>query len=74
MSSTRIQSVVVPLLTTPQNILMKSQTGSGKTMAYLIPLLNDLMGLSPAVKRGRHPGPDNSPHQGALLSDRRCAL
>lgn len=52
LSSTRIQSVVVPLLTTPQNILMKSQTGSGKTLAYLIPLLNDLMGLTPAVKRG----------------------
>jgi ATP-dependent RNA helicase DDX31/DBP7 len=52
LSSTRIQSVVVPLLTTPQNILMKSQTGSGKTLAYLIPLLNDLMRLVPAVKRG----------------------
>lgn len=52
LSSTRIQSVVVPLLTKPQNILMKSQTGSGKTLAYLIPLLNDLMSLVPALKRG----------------------
>ena len=51
LSSTRIQSVVVPLLTTPQNILMKSQTGSGKTLAYLIPLLNDLMSITPVLKR-----------------------
>ena len=51
LSSTRIQSVVVPLLVNPQNILMKSQTGSGKTLAYLIPLLNDLINMSPSVKR-----------------------
>ena len=51
LSSTRIQSVVVPLLKSPQNILMKSQTGSGKTLAYLIPLLNDLMSITPVLKR-----------------------
>ena len=51
LSSTRIQSVVVPLLKTPQNILMKSQTGSGKTLAYLIPLLNDLISIQPRIAR-----------------------
>ena len=50
-TSTRVQSVVVPLLTTPQNVLMKSQTGSGKTLAYLLPVINDLMTRSPAVQR-----------------------
>ena len=30
---------------------MKSQTGSGKTLAYLIPLLNDLMSITPVLKR-----------------------
>ena len=52
LSSTRIQSVVVPLLSSaPQNVLMKSQTGSGKTLAYLLPLVNDLISLTPALTR-----------------------
>jgi superfamily II DNA/RNA helicase len=50
-TSTRVQSVVVPLLSTPRNVLMKSQTGSGKTLAYLVPMIQDLMTLQPAVER-----------------------
>ena len=49
---TNIQSVVYPtLLAKRQNMLMKSQTGSGKTMAYLVPIINDLMTLSPRAER-----------------------
>lgn len=49
---TNIQSVVYPtLLSKRQNMLMKSQTGSGKTMAYLVPIINDLMTLSPRAER-----------------------
>ena len=49
---TNIQSVVYPtLLSKRQNMLMKSQTGSGKTMAYLVPIINDLMTLSPRLDR-----------------------
>lgn len=50
--STTVQSVVIPtLLKQRQNILIKSQTGSGKTLAYLIPVINDLMTLTPQISR-----------------------
>jgi ATP-dependent RNA helicase DDX31/DBP7 len=49
---TNIQSVVYPtLLEKRQNILIKSQTGSGKTMSYLVPIINDLMSISPKIDR-----------------------
>lgn len=49
---TNIQSIVYPtLLEKRQNMLIKSQTGSGKTMAYLVPVIHDLMSLSPRIDR-----------------------
>mgnify|MGYP006109628565 CR=1 FL=1 len=33
------------------SVLFKSQTGSGKTIAFLLPVLHDLMQTKPAVKR-----------------------
>jgi superfamily II DNA/RNA helicase len=49
---TNIQSVVYPrLLEKRQNILIKSQTGSGKTLSYLVPVINDLMSLTPKIDR-----------------------
>lgn len=49
---TNIQSVVYPtLLEKRQNMLIKSQTGSGKTMSYLVPVINDLMSLNPRIDR-----------------------
>jgi ATP-dependent RNA helicase DDX31/DBP7 len=49
---TNVQSIVVPtLLKQRQNVLIKSQTGSGKTLSYLLPIINDLMTLSPKVDR-----------------------
>lgn len=33
------------------NVLIKSQTGSGKSLCYLLPIVNDLMTIVPAVKR-----------------------
>ena len=34
-----------------KNILIKSQTGSGKSLCYLLPIVNDLMSIVPSVKR-----------------------
>lgn len=49
---TNIQSVVYPsLLEKRQNMLLKSQTGSGKTMAYLVPIIHDLMSITPKIER-----------------------
>lgn len=52
-TSTNVQSVVIPsLLEKRRNILLKSQTGSGKTLTYLVPIVNDLMRLgSKALSR-----------------------
>lgn len=53
MSCTRVQSVVISALETKQNILMKSETGSGKTMAYLVPIIDDLLKLHTPVSRSQ---------------------
>jgi superfamily II DNA/RNA helicase len=50
-TSTRIQSVAVPLLIERNNVLMKSQTGSGKTLTYLLPVIHDLMTAKPSIQR-----------------------
>lgn len=50
-TATRVQNVVVPLLARGANLLMKSQTGSGKSLAYLLPILQDLMTNHSLVKR-----------------------
>lgn len=51
-SSTNIQSVIIPtLLKKRRNVLIKSQTGSGKTLSYLIPIINDLITMNPSVQR-----------------------
>jgi superfamily II DNA/RNA helicase len=52
-TSTVIQAKAIPLNTNNNhnNVLMKSQTGSGKTLAYLLPVINDLMTISPPIQR-----------------------
>jgi ATP-dependent RNA helicase DDX31/DBP7 len=50
---TTIQAKSIPMNinNSRTNVLMKSQTGSGKTLSYLIPIINELMSLSPPVQR-----------------------
>ncbi len=52
-SLTSIQRLVLPavLRDSKQNSLIKSQTGSGKSICYLVPILHDLMSLKKAVRR-----------------------
>eukprot|EP01035_Chromulina_nebulosa_P026201 gene26201-34277_t len=50
--TTSVQSAVIPtLLKRSHNIFIKSQTGSGKTLSYLIPVIQDLITLSPPTAR-----------------------
>lgn len=47
---TTVQNVVIPtMLEKRRNMLIKSQTGSGKTLSYLVPVVNDLMQLGAAA-------------------------
>ncbi len=39
---TNIQKIVIPKIMKGENVIGKSQTGTGKTHAFLLPLLNDL--------------------------------
>ncbi|KAH7888474.1 P-loop containing nucleoside triphosphate hydrolase protein [Phlebopus sp. FC_14] len=50
---TSIQRAVLPIFTTPtssemasQDVFIQSQTGSGKTLSFLLPIINDLFPLS----------------------------
>ena len=51
-TSTHVQSACIPLLQQRRNMLIRSQTGSGKTLAFLLPMLHDLMDISPRLTRG----------------------
>jgi superfamily II DNA/RNA helicase len=41
-SPSNIQSKVIPLLLNNKSLIIASETGSGKTIAYLLPILNAL--------------------------------
>lgn len=57
-SATKVQKLAIPLLVSASGesnqsngVLVKSQTGSGKTLAYLLPVMQELMTLEPAIQR-----------------------
>jgi len=43
---TPVQAEVIPRILAGENLLFQSETGTGKTFAYLLPLLNKLEGLT----------------------------
>jgi len=48
---TKIQQTAIPLLLTKSNSLIKSETGSGKTLCYLVPIYELLMKRTEKVSR-----------------------
>ena len=48
---TKIQRKAIPIGLKNQNCIIKSETGSGKTMAYLIPLIQNLLSRENKVSR-----------------------
>ncbi len=59
-----IQSCIIPLLNKKHNVIGSSETGSGKTLSYLIPLIHNIF-LNKLKSEG-----DNSeqlPHKGLII-------
>ncbi|GIL86757.1 hypothetical protein Vretifemale_14993, partial [Volvox reticuliferus] len=50
-SPTPIQRSVLPVLMAGRDALVKAQTGSGKTLSYLLPIINDLQAQQPRITR-----------------------
>jgi ATP-dependent RNA helicase DDX31/DBP7 len=48
---TIVQQKAVPLALGGRDVMVKSETGSGKTLTYLLPILNQLQGAVPRVER-----------------------
>ena len=48
---TAVQQAVVPLLLKGRDVLMRAPTGTGKTLAYLMPLVQCLGGREPRISR-----------------------
>ena len=51
--ATEVQQQAVPLLLEGQDLLVSAPTGSGKTAAYLIPMIQSLVGESSPKKQPR---------------------
>ncbi|KCV69590.1 hypothetical protein, variant [Fonticula alba] len=49
---TAIQHQAIPAILSGQDVIMRAQTGSGKTLSFLLPILQHLLTLSPQVSRG----------------------
>ena len=39
---TKVQSVVIPIITEGSNLIFQSETGTGKTFCYLLPLISKI--------------------------------
>lgn len=65
---TLVQQRAIPLLLRRRDLLVHSPTGTGKTLAYAIPVVHDLSQLSPKVKRS------DGPYAIVLLPTRELAL
>ncbi|GLI69279.1 hypothetical protein VaNZ11_013855 [Volvox africanus] len=50
-SPTPIQRAVLPVLMAGRDALVKAQTGSGKTLSYLLPIINNLQAQQPRITR-----------------------
>lgn len=58
-----IQSCVIPLLHKKQNVIGSSETGSGKTLSYLIPLIHNVL----LNKLKSEEGGENLPHKALII-------
>ncbi|DBA04808.1 TPA: hypothetical protein N0F65_004445 [Lagenidium giganteum] len=48
---TRVQVQTVPAVLSGKDVLVKSETGSGKTLSYLLPIVEKLRAIEPRVQR-----------------------
>ncbi|KAM3610248.1 uncharacterized protein V6R79_001336 [Siganus canaliculatus] len=52
---TRVQKLTVPVLLSGRDAVVRSQTGSGKTLSYAVPVVQSLQQLQPKVQRSDGP-------------------
>jgi len=48
---TEVQKQAIPVLLRRRDLMVNSATGTGKTLAYAIPVVHDLQQVSPKIKR-----------------------
>ena len=48
---TVVQSTSIPLICKGGDVMIKSETGSGKTLSYLIPIVQRLQSITPQIQR-----------------------
>ncbi|CAG9764378.1 unnamed protein product [Ceutorhynchus assimilis] len=48
---TNVQEKAIPEVLSGKNCLIRSQTGSGKTLTYAVPILNTLVNITPKLQR-----------------------
>ncbi|XP_066138089.1 probable ATP-dependent RNA helicase CG8611 [Euwallacea fornicatus] len=48
---TNVQDKAIPIVLSGENCLIRSQTGSGKTLTYIVPILNKLINIAPKLQR-----------------------
>ncbi|XP_041428036.1 DEAD-box helicase 31 L homeolog isoform X3 [Xenopus laevis] len=65
---TSVQKLTIPALLAGRDVLVRSQTGSGKTMAYGVPLVQALQGVTPKIQRS------DGPYALVLVPTRELAL
>ena len=65
---TKIQKLSIPLLLNGKDVMIKSPTGSGKTICYSIPVVDKLSKVNPAITR------INGPYVLVLVPTRELAL
>lgn len=51
---TKIQKEGIPEILKKENIALKSETGSGKTLTYLVPLISELVHIGDTEKVHTH--------------------
>ncbi len=48
---TVVQSSAIPVLLQQKDALIKAQTGSGKTLSYVLPIVQELQSITPKITR-----------------------
>ena len=65
---TKIQQLSLPMLLNEKDVMIRSATGSGKTMCYAVPIVDALSKKVPAVSR------EHGPYVIVLVPTRELAL
>ena len=68
-SPSPIQAAAIPPVLAGRDLMGCAQTGTGKTAAFALPMLDRLTASAP--QKGCHPRPDPDPYPGAGFADRR---